>query len=177
MTHRIAICLDDPETRAVWDAAVQAKAEVAAWPAWKLGAVQTTQCYMCGYDPTRVVAREWTIAADGVLPSANTLGGNGRKSYGYRKHRNGLSTLLGPQLGEVPRANKFRVGVVTRYYGARKRKYDTWNGSAGCKALIDVLVSYAVLISDAPSAFQGHYLQKRSGDGVDRFTVRLIEYA
>ncbi len=34
---KIEILIDDPETRAVWEAAKRAKAEVAAWPAWKRG--------------------------------------------------------------------------------------------------------------------------------------------
>lgn len=34
---KIKINLDDPETRAVWDAALEAKREVASWPAWKRG--------------------------------------------------------------------------------------------------------------------------------------------
>lgn len=34
---KIKIKLDDPETRAVWEAVQKAKAEVASWPAWKRG--------------------------------------------------------------------------------------------------------------------------------------------
>lgn len=34
---RLGIRLDDPETRATWEAAQRAKAEVASWPAWKRG--------------------------------------------------------------------------------------------------------------------------------------------
>ena len=34
---KVKICLDDPETRAVWQTAKDASAEVAAWPAWKRG--------------------------------------------------------------------------------------------------------------------------------------------
>ena len=34
---KIKILIDDPETRAVWEAAQRAKQEVADWPAWKRG--------------------------------------------------------------------------------------------------------------------------------------------
>jgi len=34
---KLRICLDDPETRAAWEAAQRAKVEVASWPAWKRG--------------------------------------------------------------------------------------------------------------------------------------------
>ena len=38
---KVKISLDDPETRAVWETAQRAKAEVAAWPAWKRGDAPT----------------------------------------------------------------------------------------------------------------------------------------
>ena len=34
---KLKILIDDPETRAVWETAQRAKAEVAGWPAWKRG--------------------------------------------------------------------------------------------------------------------------------------------
>jgi len=34
---KIKLKLDDQETRAVWETAQRAKAEVASWPAWKRG--------------------------------------------------------------------------------------------------------------------------------------------
>jgi hypothetical protein len=37
MTAKIKISLEDPETRAVWNAALRARDEVASWPAWKRG--------------------------------------------------------------------------------------------------------------------------------------------
>jgi hypothetical protein len=37
MSTKIKICLDDPETRAIWNAALRARDEVASWPAWKRG--------------------------------------------------------------------------------------------------------------------------------------------
>lgn len=37
--RKIKIRLDDPETRAVWRAALRARDEVARWPAWKRGEV------------------------------------------------------------------------------------------------------------------------------------------
>jgi len=34
---KIQISLKDPEIRAVWESALQAKREVGSWPAWKRG--------------------------------------------------------------------------------------------------------------------------------------------
>ena len=34
---KLTILIDDPETRAIWETAQRAKAEVASWPAWKRG--------------------------------------------------------------------------------------------------------------------------------------------
>jgi hypothetical protein len=34
---KLTILIDDPETRAIWETAQRAKAEVARWPAWKRG--------------------------------------------------------------------------------------------------------------------------------------------
>jgi len=34
---KLKIRIDDPETRAVWETAKRAKAEVESWPAWKRG--------------------------------------------------------------------------------------------------------------------------------------------
>jgi hypothetical protein len=34
---KLKIRLDDPETRAVWEAAQRARAEVESWPSWKRG--------------------------------------------------------------------------------------------------------------------------------------------
>ena len=35
MSTKIKISLEDPETRAIWNAALRARDEVASWPAWK----------------------------------------------------------------------------------------------------------------------------------------------
>lgn len=37
MSTKIKISLEDPETRAIWNAALRARDEVASWPAWKRG--------------------------------------------------------------------------------------------------------------------------------------------
>lgn len=36
---RIQISLKDPETRAIWESALEARDEVASWPPWKRGEV------------------------------------------------------------------------------------------------------------------------------------------
>jgi hypothetical protein len=39
---KVKLKLDDQETRAVWETAKRAKAEVTSWPAWKRGADTAT---------------------------------------------------------------------------------------------------------------------------------------
>lgn len=47
-TDKVKIRIDDPETRAIWETAQRAKAEVASWPAWKRGEGIATWCPQCG---------------------------------------------------------------------------------------------------------------------------------
>lgn len=45
MSTKIKISLDDPEMRQIWNTVLEARREVASWPAWKRGeevAVTTT---------------------------------------------------------------------------------------------------------------------------------------
>jgi hypothetical protein len=37
MSAKIKISLDDPEVREIWNTALEARREVASWPAWKRG--------------------------------------------------------------------------------------------------------------------------------------------
>lgn len=37
MSTKIKISLDDPEVREVWNTVLEARREVASWPAWKRG--------------------------------------------------------------------------------------------------------------------------------------------
>lgn len=44
MSAKIKISLDDPEVRKIWNTVLEARREVASWPAWKRGeeAIVTT---------------------------------------------------------------------------------------------------------------------------------------
>jgi len=42
--QKIQIDLSDPDTRATFESAQQAKREVASWPAWKRGEVEKPSC-------------------------------------------------------------------------------------------------------------------------------------
>jgi hypothetical protein len=132
---------------------------------------------MCGWNDDRRPAATWLIEATGVLPSQNQLGGNHRNGHKYRRVRRELDKALAEQLNAVPRANRFRAGIITRFYGKGCRTYDTENFIGGCKPLVDVLKAYAVILDDKPSTWRGYYRQERSPDGVDRFRVQLLEYA
>ncbi len=59
---KIRISLKDPETRAVWESALQAKREVDSWPAWKRGGTEELLITIrgggtCGRHRVRPVAR------------------------------------------------------------------------------------------------------------------------
>lgn len=59
---KIRISLKDPETRAVWESALQAKREVDSWPAWKRGETEKPLITirgggLCGRHRVRSVAR------------------------------------------------------------------------------------------------------------------------
>lgn len=37
MSNKIKLSLEDPEIRAIWETVLEARREVASWPAWKRG--------------------------------------------------------------------------------------------------------------------------------------------
>lgn len=77
---KIKIRLDDPETRAVWEAALRAKREVASWPAWKRGddvptkgtsVSETVTCQHCHVSFKRPHLYEEHLRADKSCPWAD----------------------------------------------------------------------------------------------------------
>lgn len=137
---------------------------------------------MCGWDTTRSPAHTWTVELAGIsYPSLNQLGGNMKNNPKYRAFRNRLAKLLKEQLNAIPRAEKFRVGIITREYGrsergVQKRAYDEENMIGGGKGLVDTLRDYAVIVNDDPGHWKGFYRQERSPDGIDRIRIQLLEY-
>jgi hypothetical protein len=137
---------------------------------------------MCGWNPDRTPAREWTFEVEGTIPSQTALGGNVKSGYTYRRYRKFFEQAMKAPLNEIPRAERFRVAVITRLYGKTLsgrwcRPYDWANLVGGCKPLVDTLTNYAVILDDRAECFAGYYLQERSPDGIDRFRIRLLEYA
>jgi hypothetical protein len=138
-------------------------------------------CERCQWDAHRVPLHTWTAEIAYSLPSQNDLGGNHQNGYTYRRYRNELARLLKDQLNAIPRAERFRVGIITRVYGLsakgkQKRAYDWENLVGGCKPLIDTLRDYAVIVDDNPGNWRGYYEQVKSPDGIDRVKVQLLEY-
>lgn len=83
--EKIKLNLDDPETRKVWETVLEARREVASWPAWKRGedsmmkkAKKSAVAIEPKHDPHHVVARKElcaTIAgsvASGVLTQSGS---------------------------------------------------------------------------------------------------------
>ncbi len=158
----------------------------------------SSACEMCGWDPTRTVAGHWLIVSpryngsdfkiitSGIIASGNTIGSNEPSNYRYRKAREVFAADLKEQLNNIPRAERFREGVITRWYNTRVgrkgstkgfRAYDDENLRHGCKPLIDTLRSYGVLVNDSPSWWRGHYKQEAIRDGGSYYTIELLEYA
>lgn len=63
---KLKLKLDDPHTRQVWQAVQRAKAEVAAWPAWKRGEDDKQKRFSMN-DETTELLREATEALEGLL--------------------------------------------------------------------------------------------------------------
>jgi hypothetical protein len=63
---------------------------------------------------------------------------------------------------------------VTRVFTGRRREFDHANLVGGCKPLIDVLVSMAIIVDDAPKHFTCAYAQRR-GDRNETI-LELMEY-
>jgi hypothetical protein len=126
---------------------------------------------MCGYDPDLKIKKRWVIEVEASAPSQNQLGGNHRNGHKYRKIKRELDALLGPELRRIAKAKAWRRGIITRCYGKRKRRYDHANLVGGCKALIDLLTAHGVIVDDNEKFWQGHYLQEKSADGIDRIRI------
>lgn len=133
---------------------------------------------MCAWEPGRKVAKKWLVTGKAVLPSANTVGANGKGSSGfkYRKWRASIDEAIRAQLNQIPRARRHRVGIITRYHYGNFRAYDEENFIGGCKPLVDVLRAYGVIANDNAAYWKGYYRQVKSELGYTYFTVELYEF-
>ncbi len=137
------------------------------------------KCRMCEWSDERPVAYHWIVRSPGILFSANKLGTNNQTNYRYRQARKRFARELKEQLNLIPRANKFRAGLITRYYDTTKnyRAYDLENLAGGCKGLIDVLQSYGAIVKDSPNYWRGYYAQDKVRGGGCYYTIDLWEFA
>jgi hypothetical protein len=134
-------------------------------------------CPMCKYNSDAVVADRWEFSTDSYCPTQNTLKGNTKFGYDYRKWRRHWEVVFGDQFRSIPRSILLRRVTVTRLYGKGKRTFDNINFAGGCKPLIDTLVNMGALYDDNPTFLEDHYLQAKSPDGVDRVVVLIEELA
>lgn len=138
-----------------------------------------SKCPQCNWDADRVVKQRWLVTCTGTIFSGNVIGANTSGWLGakYRKARNTFDKDLKDQLNAIPRAMRFRAGVITRYYAGRFRAYDHENFVAGAKPLVDVLRGYGVIYNDSPAYWRGYYHQLPSTTGQTYYTVELLEFA
>lgn len=134
-------------------------------------------CAMCEFDPGAVVGDRWEFTAESYCPTQNSLKGNTKAGYDYRKWRRHWENVFGDEFRAMPRSILRRRVTVTRFYGKLKRAYDRGNFIGGCKPLLDTLVNMGALYNDNPVFLEDHYLQLKSPDGICRITVLIEELA
>lgn len=132
---------------------------------------------MCEWDLDAEVTWETEIILHVSAPSQNQTRGNHKYAYGYRNIKKDLMRALAAELVEVPRAKRWRRGIIHRCYAKGKRAYDVENLVGGCKPLIDMLKESRVIIDDNKKWWQGAYLQSKSETGKDYIRITLQECA
>lgn len=132
---------------------------------------------MCSYDADADVADQWLFVADSYCPTQNSLKGNTKAGYDYRKWRRHWEDTFGDFFRAMPRSILLRRVTITRHYGKGRRAYDRGNFIGGCKPLIDTLVNMGALYNDNAVFLEDHYIQEKSADGVDRVSVLIEELA
>lgn len=134
-------------------------------------------CPMCEYDPVAPIGETWLLEADSYCPTQNSLKGNTKAGYDYRRWRRVWEDTFGDQLRALPRSIVRRRVTITRFYGKGRRAYDRGNFIGGCKPLIDTLVNMGALYNDNAVFLEDHYQQVKSPDGVDRIRLLIEDLA
>lgn len=134
-------------------------------------------CPMCRYDFGAIVTSRWQVTIPMELLSQNKLKSNGRGDWRYKAFRNKAEALLSCELdiNRIPAADRARRGIITRWYGRRKRKFDHENIVGGSKPLLDVMQKLALIVNDNSKWWQGFYKQRPSEDGLNYITIELEE--
>lgn len=134
-------------------------------------------CQMCEFDPGKVYIKHFFRALDLSLPSKNQFIGNGKANIGWKYRKIRQEFLEALDKPGCKAADNFRyIGVITRYYGERKRPYDLENLVGGCKPLIDALKHHNIIPDDNPAVWVGYYKQERSTTGSDWASVDILRY-
>lgn len=140
-----------------------------------------TVCVKCGHDPDAVVKIAYTFTVDREPPSLNDrLFNSGVRAHEYRKERDAwcwhfraarLKQAIPAARTDVPTAVFDRSKVIvhdrrrvtlTRLFGPRQRERDKDNLIGGMKAVVDALVSEALIAGDSVHDAEIFYGQKRS---------------
>lgn len=139
-------------------------------------------CRQCGWSDDRPVASKWTMASFGTILSQNALGANNQTNYKYRKMREKYVSDLKGKADQIPTADAFRCGIITRYYNTLRefggqRAYDLENLIGGCKPLLDVLRNhYGLLVNDSPPWWRGYYHQEVDKTQPCHYSITLMEF-
>lgn len=131
---------------------------------------------MCLYDADAAVSGCWEHRVQSYCPTFNSIGLNSKNNFKYRGWRKAWETHFGPWLQSLPPASKYRRVTITRFYGDKKRKFDSQNFAGGCKPLLDTLTNFGALYDDSDMWCQAHYVQKKSPDGKDYIEVKIEEF-
>lgn len=132
-------------------------------------------CVKCGFDPDAIVGRSWSFFIERRTPSMNDrLANTGPRAFVYRKERDAWCWLFRAKKLElrIPIALCRRRVTLTRLYAGRERERDKDNLIGGLKAVVDAMVSEALLFNDTSIGAEIHYAQMQ-----DRRTGLLVELA
>lgn len=131
---------------------------------------------MCRYDADAIVVATWTHRVESYCPTFNSIGLNTKNNHKYRGWRRAWEQHFGAWLQTLPPALKYRRVTLTRYYGLKKRAFDSQNFAGGCKPLLDTLTNFGAIYDDSDMWCEAHHLQVKSPDGKDYVEVRLEEF-
>lgn len=136
-------------------------------------------CGACGYSPSKEVTAVHSIGFASPVKSGNQIGSSGRgnKGWQYRNERKRYARIVGAlALAKdevIPAATGKRRLWITRYWGKRKRAFDTDNLAWGLKPLVDELVHQGWLLDDTPAKVERVYKQMKSEDQIDWISIKF----
>jgi len=115
-------------------------------------------------DDEPTIERRWSFTIPIAVPSANELkraAYSGDKSR-YKRLRTDFGWLVKSAAQWVPKATAPRKVRITRLMGKNGKLYDHDNFVSACKALLDELVAFGLLVDDSAEWVTATYAQEKA---------------